>query len=112
MKKHHWFVLLGAVIVGVAVFFQTTQLGNDDEVADAVVATLEGNPRIDASRLKVSVTEGDVTITGQIPGEEIRRIIIEEVERIDGIEHVIDDMSTESEHATESAEESEDDEKP
>lgn len=54
--------------------------------------TLRAIVDVDTGEIEVSVEDGIVTLSGPVSEHAVRRIVIEEVEKIDGVERVIDEI--------------------
>ena len=92
MKPTHSMIVATAVLAGVGVALFPDRLADDDELQRQVVDTLRAIVDVDTGRIEVSVEEGVVTISGPVSENETRRIVIDEVKKIDGVKHVIDEI--------------------
>lgn len=60
-----------------------------DEVITSLVETrLMGDPEVDAARLRVQTEEGNVTLHGQVPNEDVAARAVELAEQVEGVESV------------------------
>lgn len=81
------------VIIGMGlVLFPERLADDDDELREQVVETLRLAVDIDTGEIDISVEDGVVTLSGSVSAHEARRIVIEEVKKIDGVERVIDEL--------------------
>jgi osmotically-inducible protein OsmY len=65
-------------------------VSHDDQVRDAVIAALEGDPPIDMSQTDVQVNDGVVELAGALPHPYLRTAAIMRAERVRGVRAVID----------------------
>ena len=101
MKKHHAWVIALATLVAVAIILYASRLGDDDEITKRAVDALRNHPILDSSGLQVTLDKGVATITGQVADQESKRIAIEAVQEITGVDRVIDKISVAVESAGE-----------
>ena len=92
MKTHHVLAMIAAVLVFCAIIFYSVQLGTNDEVKTSVAAFLSEHPEIDATLFKISEAGGVVTISGIVETESMRSLVIEQIKKVDGVEHVVDEI--------------------
>ncbi|QDU74560.1 BON domain protein [Bremerella volcania] len=92
IKPTHGVIVAVAVLIGVGLFFIPDRMADDDELREQVVETLRAIVDVDTGKIEVSVEDGVVTLSGPVSEHEARRIVIEEVKKIDGVEQVIDEI--------------------
>lgn len=65
---------------------------SDERIRDLICETLTDDDHIDASNIDISVTSGDVTLTGQVPDRLMKRLAEDIVERVSGVKDVVNQL--------------------
>ena len=64
----------------------------DERIQDDVSERLAAEPRLDASQIQVTVTDGEVTLAGTVDGPETRRRAEDIVASAPGVRSVINNL--------------------
>lgn len=85
--------VVGVVSVQNMLSIVPTGTFSDETIADSIVNALERSAAVDASAIDVRVENGIVTLTGNVPNELARQMVLNAVEYSAGVIDVIDNMA-------------------
>ncbi len=85
-------VLAAALVAGCSTTQSPSRQVNDDMIHTAIKAKLTGERFSNIVNIDVNVTNGVVTLAGEVPNAQVRREAEEESRTVDGVRRVVNNL--------------------
>lgn len=85
-------LVVAALVVGCGTTQSPSRQVNDDMIHTAVKAKLTGERFSNIVNIDINVTNGIVTLAGEVPNANVRREAVEEARTVDGVRRVVNNL--------------------